>query len=166
MKTSLISARTAGAAFALAAVATCAIGPAGADPAPAPKPAPKPVTSSATCTSPNPMFILGNDVVTWKVTATVGKPGEILVSATGGAGYRDFVLSNFASNATLSWNNTTTGKFGSAKLTGVGATPTLNRTPIATGKGAVTYNLVINVGAGADWISTQTSTPCVGTITV
>ncbi|CAM3514195.1 hypothetical protein ACXYTP_22370 [Tsukamurella ocularis] len=164
MNTSTISARTAGVAVALAAVATCAIGPAGAAPNPAPKP--KPASATATCTSANPMFVVGGQMLTWKVTATVGGKGQILVSATGNAGARDLVLSQFASSATLSWNNTTSGKFGSAKLSGVGPLPVLNKTPVTTGKGAVTFNLVIKAGAGSEWIGTQTSTPCVGTITV
>ncbi|NMD55993.1 MULTISPECIES: hypothetical protein [Tsukamurella] len=164
MNTSTIAARTAGVAVSLAAVATCAIGPAGAAPTPAPKPKPAPV--SATCTSANPMFVVGGQMLTWKVTATVGGNGQILVGATGNAGARDLVLSQFASTATLSWNNTTTGKFGSAKLSGVGPLPVLNKTPVTTGKGAVTFNLVIKAGAGSEWIGTQTSTPCVGTITV
>lgn len=166
MNTSTITARTAGVAVALAAVATCAIGSAGAAPAPAPTPKPKPTSVSATCTSANPMFVVGGQMLTWKVTATVGAPGQILVSGTGNASARDLVLSQFASSATLSWNNTTSGKFGSAKLNGVGQLPVLNKTPIVTGKGAVTFNLVIKTGAGSEWIGTQTSTPCVGTITV
>lgn len=166
MNTTTISTRAAGVAVALAAVATCAIGPAGGAPAPAPKPKPKPATASATCSSQNPMFVVGGDMLTWKVTATVGAKGQILVSATGNAGARDLVLSQFASTATLSWNNTTTGKFGSAKLRGTGALPTLDKTPITTGTGAVTFNVVIKAGAGTEWIGTQTSTPCVGTLTV
>ena len=164
MNTSTISTRTAGVAVALAAAATFAIGPATA--APAPKPKPKPASVTATCSSANPMFTLGGDQLTWKVTVTVGGPGQILVSATGSAGYRDFVLSQFASNGSLSWNNTSTGKFGTAKVSGVGASPTLNKTPVTTGKGSVTFNMVIKAGAGSEWIGTQTSTPCVGTITV
>lgn len=164
MNTTTISTRTAGVAVALAAIATCAIGSAGAAPDPAPKP--KPASVSTTCSSANPMFVVGGQMLTWKVTATVGGKGQILVSATGNAGARDLVLSQFASTATLSWNNTTSGKFGSARLSGVGPLPVLNKTPVITGKGAVTFNLVIKAGAGSEWIGTQTSTPCVGTIVV
>ncbi|WP_019201588.1 hypothetical protein [Tsukamurella sp. 1534] len=163
MNTSKITTRAAGVAVALAAVATCAIGPVGADPAPKPAP-PKPKTVTATCSSPNPMFVVGNDMLTWKVTAAPGAPGQVLFSAVGGAGGRDFVLNQFSSRATLSWNNTTTGKFGSAQLSGNGPSPVLNKTPVTTGKGAVTFNIVIKAGAGTEWIGTQTSTPCVGTI--
>ncbi|GAB3135605.1 hypothetical protein GCM10027289_29580 [Tsukamurella serpentis] len=112
------------------------------------------------------MFVLGGDVLTWKVTASVTESGTIRVGATGNAGARDLVLSQFASTATLSWNNTTSGKFGSAKLRGTGPLPTLADTPIVTGKGSVTFNVVIKAGAGTEWIGTQTSTPCVGTIAV
>ncbi|ADG80734.1 Secreted protein OS=Tsukamurella paurometabola (strain ATCC 8368 / DSM / CCUG 35730 / CIP 100753/ JCM 10117 / KCTC 9821 / NBRC 16120 / NCIMB 702349 / NCTC 13040) OX=521096 GN=Tpau_4165 PE=4 SV=1 [Tsukamurella paurometabola] len=158
-----ITTRTAGVAVAVAAIATCAIGPAGAEPAPAPAPA-KPVTATATCSSANPMFVVGGDMVNWKVNAKVLRPGQIEFAGTGNAGARDLVLSQFASNATLSWNNTTTGKYGSVRLNGVGGLPTLNRIVVNTGKGAVTYNVVIRTGAGTEWIGTQVSTPCVGTI--
>ncbi|BDH59773.1 hypothetical protein [Tsukamurella sp. PLM1] len=112
------------------------------------------------------MFVIGGDQLTWKVTATAGTNGQIFISATGTAGYRDFVLSQFASTSAVSWNNTTTGKYGTAKVSGVGASPTLNKTPITTGKGTVTFNMVIKAGAGSEWIGTQTSTPCVGTLKV
>lgn len=164
MNLSTISTRTAGVAVALAATATCAIGPAGA--APGPSPQPKPASVTATCSSANPMFVVGGQMLNWKVTATVGGNGRILVSAKGDAGARDLVLSQFSSSATLSWNNTTTGKFGSDRLAGTGQLPVLNPTSITTGKGAVTFNVVIRVGAGTEWIGTQTSTPCVGTIMV
>ncbi|GAA1009548.1 hypothetical protein GCM10009551_092320 [Nocardiopsis tropica] len=110
------------------------------------------------------MFVMGNDTLNWKVNAKVLRPGRVEFSGTGTAGARDFVLSQFASLATLSWNNTTTGKFGSVKFGGTGGLPTLNRVAIDTGKGAVTYNVVIRTGAGTEWIGTQVSTPCVGTI--
>lgn len=163
MNLSTITTRTAGVAVALAATATCAIGTAGAAPNPAP---PKPASVTATCSSANPMFVVGGQMLNWKVTATVGGNGQILVSANGDAGARDLVLSQFSSTATLSWNNTTTGKFGSGRLSGTGQLPVLNKTPITTGKGAVTFNVVIKAGAGTEWIGTQTSTPCVGTIMV
>lgn len=165
MNLSTITTRTAGVAVALAATATCAIGTAGAAPNPAP-PAPKPASVTATCSSANPMFVVGGQMLNWKVTATVGGNGQILVSASGDAGARDLVLSQFASTATLSWNNTTSGKFGSGKLSGTGQLPVLNKTPFTTGKGAVTFNVIIKAGAGTEWIGTQTSTPCVGTIVV
>ncbi len=164
MNISTVTTRTAGVAVALAATAVCAIGSAGAAPGPAPQP--KPATATATCTSANPMFVVGGQMLTWKVTATVGKGGQILVAAKGDAGARDLVLSQFASSATLSWNNTTTGKFGSSRLSGTGQLPVLNQTAVTTGKGAVTFNVIIKAGAGTEWIGTQTSTPCVGTITV
>ncbi len=164
MNLSRISTRAAGVAVGLATAATCAVGPAGAAPGPAPKP--KPATASAVCTSANPMFVVGGEMMTWKVTAVVTGNGRINVSATGNAGARDLVLSQFASSATLSWNNTTTGKYGSGKLKGTGALPVLATTPFVTGKGAVTFNVVIKAGAGTEWIGTQTSTPCVGTIQV
>lgn len=163
MNSTKITTRTVGVAVALGAFAAGAVGTAAAEPAPAPKP--KPVTATATCTSANPMFVVGTDMLNWKVTAKVLRPGQIEFAGNGTAGARDFVLSQFASSATMSWNNTTTGKFGSVKLGGIGGLPTLNRVVVNTGKGAVTYNVVIRTGAGTEWIGTQVSTPCVGTIT-
>lgn len=163
MNTSRISARTVGVAVACAAGAACAIGQVAA--APAPPAPPKPVTATATCSSTNPMFVVGGDMLNWKITAKTLRPGQVEFGGTGTAGARDFVLSQFASSATLSWNNTTTGKFGSTGLSGTGALPTLNKTVVDTGKGAVTFNIVIRSGAGTEWIGTQVSTPCVGTIT-
>ena len=127
-------------------------------------PAPPPATATATCASANPMFVVGNSMLTWKLTATATSPGVVTLSATGEVSARDLVLNQFSSQATVSWNNTSTGKFGSTTMLGTGPIPVLNKTPVSVGKGSVTFNVVVKAGAGTEWIGTKTSTPCVLTV--
>jgi heat shock protein HslJ len=121
-------------------------------------------SASASCASLNPMFVVGNSMLTWKLTATVVGPGRVALSATGNVDARDLVLNQFSAQATVSWNNTTTGKYGSTMMYGHGPIPVLDRTVVSVGKGAVTLNAVVKAGAGTEWIGTKTSTPCVVTV--
>lgn len=159
-----LTVRTLGATAGFAMAAT-AMGTASAAPNPAPAPAKTaPATASATCSSKNPMFVVGDGMLSWKLTATATAPGQVTLAATGRVAARDLVLSRFVSQATVSWNNTTSGDFGSATMRGSGPNPVLDPMPVRVGAGAVTFNVVIKAGAGTQWIGTKTSTPCVVTI--
>ncbi len=162
MRTISTAPRAAATALALATALTTAAGAAQAAPA-KPKPAP-PAVATATCTSPNPVGLITHDMVHWTITALVLRPGVVTLAGTGTVGQQDVIIRQFGSTAQVSWNNTTSGKFGTTVIRGAGPLPTLDETNIFTGRGAVTFNLVIKVGAGATWIAPQTSTPCVGTI--
>ncbi|MDF0531553.1 hypothetical protein P0W64_18810 [Tsukamurella sp. 8F] len=157
--------RTAAAALGLTAAATMAAGAASAAPA-KPKPAPKPVTATGTCTSNNPVGLITHDQVKWTVKAVVTKPGVVTVSGSATIGQQDVIVRQFGATAEVSWNNTSSGKYGTVAMSGNGERPTLSPTPIVTGKGPVTLNAVIKVGAGATWIAPQVSTPCVVSIQV
>ncbi|GAA4387944.1 hypothetical protein [Tsukamurella soli] len=164
MRTFSTAARAAAATLGLAAALTASAGAAQAAPA-KPRPQPSaPTVATGQCSSLDPVGLLTQSRVQWTLKLVVTRPGVVTVSGTATVGQRDVIIQTFGSTAVVSWNNTTTGKYGTVVLRGTGPNPVLDPTPIVTGKGPVTVNAVIKVGAGATWIAPQTSTPCVATV--